>query len=143
MSRYVYAFILITLLGSTAVAQDKSESRIKELVIALNNAIIQTDSAALKLMVWDELSYGHSSGLLQDKTGFIARVMNGPNFFKQIDVRDQTVSVQGKTAIVRHIVTARVMNGGVPGELKFGNIMTWQKRHNQWRLLARQGYKVN
>lgn len=112
MSRYVYAFILITLLGSTAVAQDKSESRIKELVIALNNAIIQTDSAALKLMVWDELSYGHSSGLLQDKTGFIARVMNGPNFFKQIDVRDQTVSVQGKTAIVRHIVTARVMNGG-------------------------------
>jgi hypothetical protein len=48
----------------------------------------------------------------------------------------------GKNAIVRHIVTAKAVNKGTPLDLKFGNILVWQKKHGKWKLLARQGYKL-
>jgi ketosteroid isomerase-like protein len=48
----------------------------------------------------------------------------------------------GKNAIVRHIVTAKAVNKGNPLDLKFANIMVWQKKQGKWKLLARQGYKL-
>jgi len=143
MSRYLYyPFIALFVLSMSIHAQTKQEKAIAALVIAFNNAIIHTDSIALGNMVWDELSYGHSGGIIQDKAAFIHGVMNGPTFFKKIDPLDQTIIISGKNATVRHIVTAQIISNGAPGELKFGNMMVWKKKHGQWKLLARQGYKI-
>ena len=68
--------------------------------------------------------------------------MAGPNFFKSFDLRDQTVAIAGKNAIVRHITTAQAINNGNPVEIKFGNLMVWQKYRGSWKLIARQGYKL-
>lgn len=142
MLKYLKIFILLTAISLNTQAQSKKEAQIAKLVVAINNAIINTDSTTLRNLTWDELSYGHSAGLIQDQNAFIAGVMNGPTFFKSIEPLDQKITMSGKNAIVRHIVTAKAVNNGNPLELKFGNIMVWQKKQGKWKLLARQGYKL-
>jgi len=142
MLNYFKIFMLLSVISLNTQAQSKKEAQIAKLVIAINNAIINTDSLTLKNLTWDELSYGHSAGLIQDQKAFITGVMNGPTFFKSIEPLDQKITVAGKNAIVRHIVTAKAVNKGNPLDLKFGNIMVWQKKQGKWKLLARQGYKL-
>ncbi|MDP3469147.1 MAG: nuclear transport factor 2 family protein [Daejeonella sp.] len=139
-----YICILITLAGISFSlnAQTKKEQRVVQLVNDFNQAIISTDSTGLKSLVWEDLSYGHSSGLVQDKAAFIAGVMNGPNFFKKFDLQNQTIKVSGKNAVVRHVAIAHAVNQGNPVEIRFGNILIWQKKQGHWKLLARQGYKL-
>lgn len=142
MLKFYKLFILLTLVSLGSLAQSKKEVLISKLVIDINQAIIDRDSIALKNLTWDELSYGHSAGLIQDQNAFIAGVMKGPTFFKSIEPLDQKIIMAGKNAIVRHIVTAKAVNQGNPLDLKFGNIMVWQKKKGKWKLLARQGYKL-
>lgn len=141
-AKYLYILIAFSVISFSLNAQTKKEERFVQLVNEFNQAIINTDSTALKNLVWEDLSYGHSSGLIQDKAAFIAGVMNGPNFFKKFELQNQTVKVSGKNAIVRHLATAQAVNKGNPVEIRFGNILIWQKKQGHWKLLARQGYKL-
>jgi ketosteroid isomerase-like protein len=141
MRKFLYLFI--TLFISTSIqAQTKKEKTIEAIVVAFNNAIIHTDSATLSNMVWDELTYGHSGAVIQDKAAFIHGVMVGPTFFKKIDRLDEKIIMSGKIATVRHNVVAQVNMSSGPGELKYGNMMVWKKKHGKWKLLSRQGYKL-
>lgn len=142
MLRYCIVFILLTGISLSLQGQTKKEKHIIQRMNALNQAIIDTDSTALKNLVWAELSYGHSSGLIQNKAAFISGVMNGPNYFKKFDLQNQTVEVQGRTAVLRHTATAQAVNKGNQVALRFGNILIWQKRKGVWKLVARQGYKI-
>ena len=141
MNRF-YILIASCLFSINVNAQTSEVMKVTQLVNEFNNAIIRTDTLALKNMVHNQLSYAHSSGLIQDKEAFMLAIMVGPNFFKSFELRDQTVTIAGKNAIVRHITTAQATNNGNPVEIKFGNLMVWQKYRGGWKLLARQGYKL-
>jgi len=142
MLRLLFVFFVLILVSTTNLAQSTNEIRIAKLVKDFNNAIIARDSAVLAEISLDELTYGHSAGYFQDKTAFIKSVLIGPTFLKSINPEDQTISINGKHAIVRHIVVANATREGSPVALRFGNIMVWYKKQGQWRLLARQGYKI-
>lgn len=142
MKRIILFLALVLSTGFSLQAQTKKEKQIAAKVNELNQAIISTDSGLLSALVTDDLSYGHSSGAIQDKAEFIKKVIEGPNFFKSFELKDQKVEVSGKNAIVRHIVVAQVVNNNVPGELRFGNIQIWKKVDGKWKLFARQGYKI-
>ena len=138
----LYVLITFCLFCFNLKAQTIEESKIAQLVTEFNQAIVRTDTTALNNLVHNQLSYAHSSGLIQDKKAFIKAIIAGPNFFKSFDLRGQTVAIAGKNAIVRHIATAQAINNGNPVEIKFGNLMVWQKYRGSWKLLARQGYKL-
>jgi hypothetical protein len=126
-----------------SIGQKNEEKQVSDLVKIFNNAIINRDTATLEKILLDDLSYGHSSGLVQDKESFINRIMEGPNFFTAIELQNQKIKIMGKIAIVRHIVTAKVINKGSPGTLKFGNVLILLKRNRNWKFIVRQAYKIN
>jgi ketosteroid isomerase-like protein len=130
------------LISSGIQAQTKKENRVAQLVKDLNRAIVNRDSSALDDLTLAELTFGHSGGIIQDKAAFIKAVLGGPTFFKSIDPEGQTIKITGKHAIVRHIVVASATRDGNPLPLRFGNVMVWYKKQGNWKLLARQGYKL-
>ena len=71
-----------------------------------------------------------------------AMVLNGPFEFLSIDPVDQTISVSGDTAIVRHIFNAKGKNNGENVDVHIGVIMVFQKHTRVWKLIARQAYKL-
>lgn len=142
MRKRIITFVICCFIVNTTFAQSKDQKIIAEIVSTFNNAIIATDSLVLDRLAHNDLSYCHSSGLIQNKAAFIHGVIVGPNFFKSFQLSDETVRITGKNAIVRHIATAQAVNNGKAVEIKFGNLMIWQKNKGQWKLIARQGYKL-
>lgn len=135
--------ICILLMAQIMVnAQNSAESKVASAVENLRLAMISGERTALENIAATALSYGHSSGKIEDKTAFVESIASGKSDFVTIEFRDQTINISEKTAIVRHQLHATTNDGGKPGEVHLGILLIWQKQGKNWKLLARQAYKL-
>ena len=125
-----------------ATAQSKDEKQLSMAVETLKKAMIDADRQQLDNITSSDLSYGHSSGKMEDKAAFIEALTSGRSDFLTIDLTDQTIKVSGKTALVRHTLTGTTKDNGVAGNVKLGVLLVWQKQHGKWKLLARQAFRL-
>ena len=127
---------------NSTMAQTKDETAVGAAVEALRKAMIDGDKAGLQKITADQLSYGHSSGRVEDKAAFVDNIVTGKSDFVTIDLTNQTVAVAGDAAIVRHTLAATTNDSGNPGSVKLNILLVWQKQKGQWKLLARQAVKL-
>ena len=109
-------------------------------VEALRKAMIAADKAALEKLAAAELSYGHSSGKLENKTQFIEALASGASGFSAIELEAQTVVVVDKIALVRHVFHGTRRKQG--DKVKLFTLLVWLEQKGQWKLLARQAAKL-
>ena len=134
-------FLLLTTMISV-YAQNKEEVAVSNAVEQLRKAMIDGNKAELEAIASDKLSYGHSGGYVEGKTEFVDKIATGKSDFVTIELKDQTINVSGKTAIVRHKLNATTNDSGKPGEVHLAILLVFQKENKQWKLLARQAVKV-
>ena len=134
--------IIALIITSMVSAQSKEQTKIKEAVEHLKTAMINADHAVLNKLVAEKLSYGHSSGQVDDKKIFIEKLTSGQSDFVTIELMEQTISVSKDVAIVRHILKGKTNDGGKPGEVQLRVMLVWQKQNSQWKLLARQAVRM-
>ena len=125
-----------------AMAQSKDEAAVTAAVENLKKAMIDGDKAGLEKITAEKLSYGHSSGKVEDKATFVDNIVTGKSDFVTIELTNQIVSVSGDAAIVRHTLAATTNDNGNAGSVKLNILLVWQKQKGQWKLLARQAVKV-
>jgi Domain of unknown function (DUF4440) len=123
-------------------AQSKNEKAVTNAVERLRKSMIDGNKAELENLVSDQLSYGHSGGHIDDKKEFVEKLSSGKSDFVTIDLSEQTISICGKTAIVRHKLNATTNDGGKSGEVHLLVMLVWQKKSGKWKLLARQAVKM-
>lgn len=123
-------------------AQSKNEKAVAIATEQLRTAMISGNKADLENIVSDKLSYGHSGGHIDDKKEFVEKLTSGKSDFVRIDITEQTISTSGKTAIVRHILTAKTNDNGKPGDVHLRILLIFQKEGGKWKLLARQAVKM-
>ena len=104
--------------------------------------MIAADKATLESMSANELSYGHSNGLIEDKAAFVDQFVTGKSVFLTINLSDQTIRIANHAAIVRHRLTGDTNNNKVPGKVDLVVLTVWQKQKGEWKLLARQAAKI-
>ena len=128
---------------SPAVAETSDAAAVVDAVSSLTKAMLAADKAKLEALVVDQLSYGHSSGTLQDKTAFVDVIASKKSVYKSIELTNQTVAIVGNNAIVRHAWESESGTGdGKWNVSKIGVLQVWQKQGDDWKLLARQAFKV-
>ncbi|RAJ09245.1 nuclear transport factor 2 family protein [Arenibacter echinorum] len=116
---------------------------VQKAVTAFNKVMVNPTAELMETLCSEELTYGHSSGLIQNKDAFIDDLVNGPFDFLSLEAADQTIHISGNTAIVRHIFLAKGTNAGEPVDVRIGNMQVYQKgKDGKLRLLARQAYKL-
>lgn len=121
----------------------EQEKAITAAVEDFKTGIINADKDLLERIASDKLVYGHSGGNVQNKVEFIAEIVSlQPNDYLAITTEDQTITISGNTAIVRHIYSSDYTSDGVPGSLRIGNVLVWQEQEGKWMLLARQAYRL-
>lgn len=126
-----------------ALAQGSDAAAVAEAVAALTKAMLAADKARLEALTADQLSYGHSSGKVEDKATFVGVIASKKTVYKSIELSKQTVVVAGNDAIVRHAWESESGPGdGKWTVSKIGILQVWQKQPTGWRLLARQAFKV-
>lgn len=142
IKRNLLGLILMLTLTTITNAQSKDEAAVAKASEELRVAMVNGDRALLEKLAAEQLSYGHSGGHVDDKKEFVEKIASGKSDFVTIDITEQTISVSGKTAIVRHILKAKTNDGGKPGEVHLRILLVWQKQNGEWKLLARQAVKV-
>jgi len=128
--------------GSPALAEAGDEAAVKQSVEALREALLKADKAQLERLSADQVSYGHSDGRVQNKAEYIDGVMTRKATVKSITFPDLKIAVAGDAAIARHIYESETETDGKPNSVRIGNLQVWQKQGGNWKLLARQGYKL-
>ena len=124
------------------MAQSNDEAAVNAAVNALTTAMLQADAAALGRLVADQLSYGHSSGLLETKAQFIDVIASKKTIYKSISLSEPSTTIAGDNAIVRHIFTNTTETGGKTGTISVGILQVWQRQADGWKLLARQAFRL-
>ncbi|MEI9806813.1 MAG: nuclear transport factor 2 family protein, partial [Bacteroidota bacterium] len=134
-----------TILLSVAMgvnAQSKDETAVAGAVEKLRKAMVDGNKEDLESIALGQLSYGHSGGHVEGKAEFVDKIVTGKSDFVTIDLSEQTISVSGKTAVVRHKLNAKTNDNGKPGEVHLLVLLIFQKDHKAWKLLARQAVKA-
>ena len=143
MNRLIVSLLLCCLLGSTHLfAQSADEKMIADRMEMLRKALITPDKKVLEELTADELTYGHSIGLIEDKAAFIDAMVKGRVVFTSITVSDQTIKIVGDVAIVRQHFIADLNNNNMPSKVDIIVLLIWQNQKGQWKLLARQAAKI-
>lgn len=146
ISKQIILFIGVIAITSCASSTDQKQLD-KEMVLQalkkFDDAVIARDEATLNAITATNLSYGHSSGKIQDKAEFVDDVVNGSFQFVSITNDNQSVNISENVAIVRHILSADATNAGQPAKVHIGIIMVFQLDENDKTvLLARQAYRL-
>ena len=116
---------------------------VQRAVSTFNKVMVNPTAELMETLCSEELTYGHSSGLIQNRYEFIDDLVNGPFDFLTLEAADQTIHISGNTAIVRHIFLAKGTNAGEAVDVRIGNMQVYQKgKDGKLRLLARQAYKL-
>ena len=118
------------------------KATVEEAVTRLSKLMVNPDSLALDKLILNDLSYGHSSGKVQTKQEFMHSLLSSESDFVEINLTDQTVTIQNKTALVRHTLSAKTNDKNVPGNVKLFILLIWSKEKAGWKLLGRQAVKV-
>lgn len=137
------AFVASTLMRAVpAVAEGPDEAAVGKQVEALRVAMLKADKAAFEQLCAAELSYGHSAGRIETKAEFIAGSTSGKSTWNTIDFNDRTVRVAGPTAVARFMLVGQTLSEGKTTDIKIGVLTVWAKQGADWKLLARQAFRV-
>lgn len=137
-------FCTLILLSSCASSQGTvQKEKVVDALQRFDQAMIEGNSEVLDSITSKDLSYGHSSGIIQNKEQFLEDALNGPFRFLSINNEEQKITLSGDVAVVRHILTGEGTNAGNPTTVKIGIVMVFQKNNeNEIVLLARQAYPL-
>jgi ketosteroid isomerase-like protein len=136
-------FVLLAVaISHGVVSQSKDETAVAAAVEALRKAMVDADKKSLENLAAPDLSYGHSSGMVEDKAAFVEAIVSGKSDFVTITLSEQTIKIADNTAIVRHKLVGDTNNGGTPGKINLAILLVWQKQKGEWKLLARQAVRL-
>lgn len=127
---------IILLLCSTSLFAQEAD--VAKAVETLRQALLDGKKESLEQIAHENLTYGHSSGLIEDRAAFVEALASGKSDFLSVTFSDQVIKVTGNTATVRHR-----LSGETPqGPINLSVLLVFVKVKNDWKLLARQAVKI-
>ena len=142
MIKRYFSILMFCVISTALVAQSADEKEVAAAVETLHKAMIDASKSGLEAITADNLSYGHSSGKMENKSEFVEALVSGKSDFTAIAISDQTIKITDKTAIVRHALKGETLANGTPGTVSLQVILVWIKQKSDWKLLARQAIKM-
>lgn len=134
--------LLICTAAFGAAAQSKDEQTVAAGVEKLRLAMISGNKKDLLSVLSPDLSYGHSGGGIESHDSFVNAITTKKSDFVNIALTEQSITVTGDVAIVRHILIADTNDGGKPANIHLGIVLIWKKSKSEWKLIARRAFHV-
>ncbi|WP_454840137.1 nuclear transport factor 2 family protein [Pseudomonas hormoni] len=127
--------------GYVAATPSSAEKDVAQAVDHLTQAMLKKNIPELNSLTAENLTYGHSSGKIQNKQEYIADIETGRSAFKTLEMQNQTITLSGDVALVRNHFSAQALKGTevIPTEIE--NFQIWQKQKGRWLLVGRQAFK--
>lgn len=128
---------------NTGSARESDIAAVENAVEKLRLALLTPTTDALLEVTSPLLTYGHSSGLVENRETCIESMVSGKYKFLTLAFSEQEIWISGNTAIVRHRLFAETHDrGSQPGIASIHVMQVWEKAESGWLLLARQAVKI-
>jgi ketosteroid isomerase-like protein len=142
MKKYLLLVFAVSFSGIASNAQN-AQSEVMMKMLSLKNALIAKDSVALSNLLADEVTYGHSTGVIQTKAQLIRSALNGEQDYRSIEPSNMNIRIYNdNTAVVTINLKVNVINSGKPLDVNLAATLVWVKTNGDWKLVARQAVKL-
>ncbi|MCZ2073795.1 MAG: nuclear transport factor 2 family protein [Bryobacteraceae bacterium] len=101
-------------------------------------AVTANDYAAIDRLLGDGLIYGHSTGLVETKSQYIAALRSGQQKYDQIRHESMNVKTYGNAAVVSSRVRMTGSTKGKPFDNQLIMMHVWVKNGGAWKLVGHQ-----
>ena len=103
-------------------------------------AFIAADRARLNAIFSDDLRYGHATGAVDNKTGYINLLTSGQTQYFSLHYTERSFTFPSpQIALMTGRVEAKASSAGKPIQSVLGVLAVWREEKGKWRLLAWQG----
>jgi hypothetical protein len=142
MKLKTYIFFTFCILHFTfSFAQDNSKMEVMMKMSELRSGLLSKDSISLSKLLSNDVTYGHTNGLIQTKAELIHDLMTKVQDYKSIAPSDMNIRVYGNTAVVNINVGVKMEYNAKPLEMNMHVVLVWIKNNGNWELVARQSVK--
>jgi hypothetical protein len=119
-----------------------AEAAVRSAELKRFEVMVKNDLAALEKALGDDLTYTHSSGVVDTKAQFLESLRSGRVRYQSIEpVGDLKVRVYGSTAVINGKAKVVVASGGQTKDLLLLFTDVWLKRAGRWQMVAWQSTK--
>ncbi len=138
--------ICLILLAALACGANAFGARPEDEILAAEKgwakAVIALDFASLEKIYHDGLIYAHSSGIIETKGEYMAKLRTGKQKYTAIEHHKTTIRTQDDAAVAHSIATMKGTNPAGPFDNKLMMIHTWFKGSGGWQLAAHQTTQI-
>ena len=133
------AFALV-LIVQPALAASPGEKAVLAALDTWKEAMLKKDRAALEKIFHPDLSYGHSSAMVETKEQAIPHIVNSGGW-TAIEFADTTVRLRGNVAIVNGKTDMHQRGKEKVTISKLIVLTVWTKGPQGWQMIARQAVR--
>jgi ketosteroid isomerase-like protein len=138
----IYLILVLALAASTYAFGTSPEDEILAAEKGWAKAVIARDFVSLEKIYHDGLIYAHSTGTIETKAEYMAKLRSGRQKYTAIEHHKTTIRTQGDGAVAHSIVTMKGTNPAGPFDNKLMMIHTWFKGNGGWQLAAHQTTQI-
>ena len=144
MRRLVLFAMMLTLAPAVSAQMGKMEQQVLQAEKDRFAAMVKGDRAALEKLLADDLTYTHSTALLENKEQFLKSVTSGNIDYVSIvpSEADWKIRVNGNTAVVNGLAAVNVIDTGKDRKIRIRFTTVQANRGGAWQLLAWQSTVV-
>lgn len=135
---FIFAFFFVSSTAVNAQTTSPQQMEVMMHMLSLKNSLIMKDSVKLSNLLSDDVTYGHTNGMIQTKSELIRSIMSRDQDYKSIEPSEMKVRIYDNTAIVNMKSEVKMNYGGKPLELNMFVVLVWVKKDKDWKLVARQ-----
>jgi hypothetical protein len=136
--------VLVLAVG-TCLGQSGAEKVKAEVLQAENarlKAVVAGDTAALEKIFSDDLTYVHSSGVIDTKAKFIAKLKAGELKYESMQHQDPVVRIYGNTALINGRSAVRALSGGTMQQMTLLFTEVYVKQKGVWQMVCWQSLRL-
>jgi hypothetical protein len=109
----------------------------------LYRAMLAFDYSALDGLLSDDVSYIHSTGVVESKSEYFAGLQRGLYEYGDIQILSANTQIIGAAAVTSGVMEMLVGAGGSEkGTIRLQHVLIWRKEAETWRLLLRQATRL-
>jgi len=144
MRRFVIIAVLLACASAVSAQMGKMEQQVLQAEKDRFAAMVKGDRAALEKLLADDLTYTHSTALLESKEQFLKSVTSGNIDYVSIvpNEADWKIRINGNTAVVNGVAAVNVIDTGKDRKIRIRFTTVQANRGGAWQLLAWQSTVV-
>ena len=138
------AFVILIFFSTAVVHAQPDSAIVKENLIRFENALIAKNYQDMQELLYDGVSFGHSTGWIQTKQEVINDCKSGKLSYQKIERNNLYVAALSEDwAVVRYSGLAEGVGVGKAFNVALHVLQFWIKnKKGKWQLAARQATKL-